>query len=126
MERLWWLRIYWRTTNISIRKLIIKEKERKIMIETLRAIGLVVFMQLLSLALEFIDTGTLKPSVRKRVVVELIVLSVYVAGMTVFKGMISDELISLVGTVYLAVVVSHLYKFLTNKKEEIDGGDKEE
>ncbi|QGT53477.1 holin [Lactococcus phage CHPC967] len=30
------------------------------MIETLKAIGLVVFMQLLSLALEFIDTGTLK------------------------------------------------------------------
>ena len=54
------------------------------MIETLKAIGLVVFMQLLSLALEFIDTGTLKPSVRKRIAVELIVLSVYVAGMTVF------------------------------------------
>ena len=53
------------------------------MIETLKAIGLVVFMQLLSLALEFIDTGTLKPSVRKRIAVELIVLSVYVAGMTV-------------------------------------------
>lgn len=96
------------------------------MIETLKAIGLVVFMQLLSLALEFIDTGTLKPSVRKRLSVELIVLSVYVAGMTVFKGMISDELISLVGTVYLAVVVSHLYKFLNNKKEEIDAGDKKE
>ena len=96
------------------------------MIETLRAIGLVVFMQLLSLALEFIDTGTLKPSVRKRMAVELIVLAVYVAGMTVFKGMISDELISLVGTVYLTVVVSHLYKFLTNKKEGIDRGNKEE
>ena len=96
------------------------------MIETLKAIGLVAFMQLLSLALEFIDTGTLKPSVRKRIVVELIVLSVYIAGMTVFKGMISDELISLVGTVYLAVVVSHLYKFLTNKKGEINGGNKEE
>lgn len=96
------------------------------MIETLKAIGLVAFMQLLSLALEFIDTGTLKPSVRKRIVVELIVLSVYIAGMTVFKGMISDELISLVGTVYLAVVVSHLYKFLINKKGEINGGNKEE
>nr|AAT81366.1 putative holin [Lactococcus phage 923]AAT81370.1 putative holin [Lactococcus phage Rc6]AAT81374.1 putative holin [Lactococcus phage Rc6] len=96
------------------------------MIETLKEIGLVVFMQVLSLILEFIDTGTLKPSVRKRVAVELIVLSVYVAGMTVFKGMISDELITLIGTVYLAVVVSHLYKFLTEKKEEIMGEDKEE
>lgn len=95
------------------------------MIETLKAIGLVVFMQLLSLALEFIDTGTLKPSVKKRIAVELIVLSVYVSGVTVFKGMISDELISLIGTVYLAVVVSHLHKFLTNKKGEIEGGDKE-
>ena len=95
------------------------------MIETLKAIGLVVFMQLLSLALEFIDTGTLKPSVRKRISVELIVLSVYVAGMTVFKGMISDELMTLIGTVYLTVVVGHLYKFLTNKKGEIEGGDKE-
>ncbi|PYH22625.1 hypothetical protein US8_02745 [Bacillus altitudinis] len=53
-------------------------------------------------------------------------LSVYVSGMTVFKGMISDELITLIGTVYLAVVVSHLYKFLTDKKEEINGGDKKE
>lgn len=95
------------------------------MIETLKAIGLVVFMQLLSLALEFIDTGTLKPSVRKRISVELIVLSVYVAGMTVFKGMISNELLTLIGTVYLTVVVSHLHKFLTNKKGEIEGGDKE-
>lgn len=95
------------------------------MIETLKAIGLVVFMQLLSLALEFIDTGTLKPSVRKRISVELIVLSVYVAGMTVFKGMISNELLTLIGTVYLTVVVSRLYKFLTNKKGEIEEGDKE-
>lgn len=96
------------------------------MIETLKEIGLVVFMQVLSLILEFIDTGTLKPSVIKRIAVELIVLSVYVAGMTVFKGMISDELLTLIGTVYLAVVVSRLYKFLTDKKEEIMGGDKEE
>lgn len=96
------------------------------MTEVIKQIALVVFMQLLSLALEFIDTGTLKPSVRKRMAVELIVLAVYVSGMTVFKGMISDELITLIGTVYLAVVVSHLYKFLTNKKEEIEGGDKEE
>lgn len=96
------------------------------MIETLKAIGLVVFMQVLSLALEFIDTGTLKPSVRKRISVELIVLSVYVAGMTVFKGMISNELLTLIGAVYLTVVVSHLYKFLTNKKEETEGWDKEE
>ena len=69
------------------------------MIETLKAIGLVVFMQLLSLALEFIDTGTLKPSVRKRISVELIVLSVYVVGMTLFKGMISNELLTFIGTV---------------------------
>lgn len=96
------------------------------MVETLKEIGLVVFMQVLSLILEFIDTGTLKPSVRKRITVELIVLSVYVSGMTVFKGMISGELITLIGTVYLAVVVSHLYKFLTDKKEEIMGGDEEE
>ena len=96
------------------------------MIETLKAIGLVVFMQLLSLALEFIDTGALKPSVRKRIAVELIVLSVYVAGVTVFKGMISDEVLTLIGTVYLTVVVSRLYKFLTNKKEEIEEGNKEE
>ena len=95
------------------------------MIETLKAIGLVVFMQLLSLALEFIDTGTLKPSVRKRISVELIVLSFYFECMTVFKCMISNELLTLIGTVYLTVVVSHLYKFLTNKKGEIEGGDKE-
>lgn len=90
----------------------------------MKQIALVVFMQLLSLALEFINTGTLKPSVRKRMAVELIVLSVYISGMTVFKGMISDELITLIGTVYLTVVVSHLYKFLTDKKDELNGGDK--
>lgn len=95
------------------------------MSEVMKQIALVVFMQLLSLALEFIDTGTLKPSVRKRMAVELIVLLVYVSGMTVFKGMISDELIALIGTVYLAVVVSHLYKFLTDKKEEITKDNEE-
>ena len=93
------------------------------MIEVMREIGLVVFMQVLSLLLEFIDTGTLKPSVKKRIAVELIVLLVYISGMTIFKGMISDELITLIGTVYLAVVVSHLYKFLTDKKEDIMGDD---
>ena len=96
------------------------------MTEVFKQIALVVFMQLLSLALEFINTGTLKPSVRKRMAVELIVLSVYVSGVTVFKGMISDELITLIGTVYLTVVVSHLYKFLTDKKDELNGGDKKE
>ena len=96
------------------------------MTEVFKQIALVVFMQLLSLALEFINTGTLKPSVRKRMAVELIVLSVYISGMTVFKGMISDELITLIGTVYLTVVVSHLYKFLTDKKDELNGGDKKE
>lgn len=91
------------------------------MLENMREIGLVVFMQVLSLLLEYIDTNTLKPSVKKRLAVEFIVLLVYVAGMTVFKGMISDELITLIGTVYLAVVVSHLYKFLTDKKDNING-----
>ena len=91
----------------------------------MKEIGLVVFMQMLSLLLEFIDTGTLKPSVRKRLAVEFIVLLVYISGLTVFAGMISDELITLIGTVYVAVVVSHLYKFLTAKKEEIGSDDKE-
>lgn len=96
------------------------------MTEVVKQIALVLFMQVLSLALEFIDTGTLKPSVRKRMAVELIVLLVYISGMTVFKGMISDELITLIGTVYLAVVVSHLYKFLTDKKEVIVKEEEEE
>lgn len=91
----------------------------------MKEIGLVVFMQMLSLLLEFIDTGTLKPSVKKRLAVEFIVLLVYISGLTVFAGMISDELITLIGTVYVAVVVSHLYKFLTAKKEEIGNDDKE-
>lgn len=90
------------------------------MSEVIKQIALVLFMQVLSLTLEFIDTGTLKPSVRKRIAVELIVLLVYISGVTVFKGMISDELLTLIGTVYLAVVVSHLYKFLTDKKEDIN------
>lgn len=91
----------------------------------MKEIGLVVFMQMLSLLLEFIDTGTLKPSVKKRLAVEFIVLLVYISGLTVFAGMISDELITLIGTVYVAVVVSHLYKFLTAKKNEIEDDDKE-
>lgn len=91
----------------------------------MKEIGLVMFMQMLSLLLEFIDTGTLKPSVKKRLAVEFIVLLVYISGLTVFAGMISDELITLIGTVYVAVVVSHLYKFLTAKKEEIGSDDKE-
>lgn len=95
------------------------------MSEVIKQIALVLFMQVLSLTLEFIDTGTLKPSVRKRIAVELIVLLVYISGVTVFKGMISDELLTLIGTVYLAVVVSHLYKFLTDKKESINKDDEE-
>ena len=91
----------------------------------MKEIGLVVFMQMLSLLLEFIDTGTLKPSVKKRLAVEFIVLLVYISGLTVFAGMISNELITLIGTVYVAVVVSHLYKFLTAKKNEIEDDDKE-
>ena len=93
--------------------------------EVVKQIALVLFMQVLSLTLEFINTGTLKPSVRKRIAVELIVLLVYISGMTVFKGMISDELLTLIGTVYLAVVVSHLYKFLTDKRESINKDDEE-
>lgn len=89
----------------------------------IKEICLVAFMQMLSLVLEFIDTGTLKPSVKKRLAVEFIVLLVYISGLTVFAGMISDELITLIGTVYVAVVVSHLYKFLTAKKEDITGED---
>ena len=95
------------------------------MSEVIKQIALVLFMQVLSLTLEFIDTGTLKPSARKRIAVELIVLLVYISGVTVFKGMISDELLTLIGTVYLAVVVSHLYKFLTDKKEDINKDDEE-
>ena len=95
------------------------------MSEVIKQIALVLFMQVLSLTLEFINTGTLKPSVRKRIAVELIVLLVYISGVTVFKGMISDELLTLIGTVYLAVVVSHLYKFLTDKKESINKDDEE-
>ena len=95
------------------------------MSEVIKQIALVLFMQILSLTLEFINTGTLKPSVRKRVAVELIVLVVYISGMTVFKGMISDELLTLIGTVYLAVVVTHLYKFLTDKRENINKDDEE-
>lgn len=90
----------------------------------MKEIGLVVFMQVLSLLLEFIDTGTLKPSVKKRLAIEVIVLLVYISGVTVFAGMISDELITLIGTVYVAIVVSHLYKFLTSKKNEIEDDDK--
>lgn len=86
----------------------------------MKEIGLVIFMQMLSLLLEFIDTGTLKPSVRKRLAVEFIVLLVYIAGMTVFRGMISDELLTLIGTVYVAIVVKHLYNFLTAKQDDIN------
>lgn len=92
----------------------------------MKEIGLVVFMQMLSLLLEYIDTGTLKPSVKKRLAIEVIVLLVYISGLTVFRGMISDELITLIGTVYVAIVVSHLYKFLTSKKNELNDDDKKE
>lgn len=89
----------------------------------IKEIGLVLFMQMLSLLLEYINTGTLKPSIKKRLVIEVIVLLVYISGLTVFAGMISDELITLIGTVYVAIVVSHLYKFLTSKKNELDNDD---
>lgn len=87
--------------------------------ETLKQIGLVLFMQVLSLVLELIDTGTLKPSVKKRLAVEFIVLLVYVSGLTVFNGLISEELLTLIGTVYIGVVCASLFKFLNGKKESV-------
>lgn len=87
----------------------------------MKEILLVLFMQVLSLVLEYVNTGTLSPSVKKRLIVESIVLVVYIAGMTVFKGMISDELLSLIGTIYLATVCRTLFVFLNSKK--VDGGE---
>lgn len=86
----------------------------------MKEIALVVFMQVLSLVLELIDTGTLKPSVKKRLAVESCVLLIYVLGMTVFKGMISDELLALIGTVYVGIVCTTLFKFLSDKKDNTD------
>lgn len=86
----------------------------------MKEIALVVFMQVLSLVLELIDTGTLKPSVKKRLAVESCVLIVYVLGMTVFKGMISHELLALIGTVYVGIVCTTLFKFLNGKKDNTD------
>lgn len=86
----------------------------------MKEIALVVFMQVLSLVLELIDTGTLKPSVKKRLAVESCVLIVYVLGMTAFKGMISHELLALIGTVYIGIVCTTLFKFLNSKKDNTD------
>lgn len=85
----------------------------------MKEIALVLFMQALALAIEFIDTGTLTPSVKKRLSIEAIVLVVYVAGNTVFKGMISTELLSLIGTVYVGLVCASLFKFLNGMKQNV-------
>lgn len=91
----------------------------------MKEILLVLFMQVLSLLLEYVNTGTLSPSVKKRLVVESIVLVVYIGGMTVFKGMISNELLTLIGTVYIATVCRTLFVFLNDKnKEAKDNKDK--
>lgn len=86
----------------------------------LKQIALVALMQILSLVLEYMDTNTLSPTVKKRLVVEGIVFLIYVLGMTVFKGMIDESLITLIGTLYLALVVKKLYSFLSAKKDELD------
>ena len=85
----------------------------------MKEIALVLFMQALALAIEFIDTGTLTPSVKKRLSIEAIVLVVYVAGNTVFKGMISTELLSLIGTVYIGLVCASLLKLLNGMKQNV-------
>lgn len=93
------------------------------MVEVIKQIGLVAIMQVLSLVLEFIDTGTLSPTVRKRLSVEAIVLVVYVLGLTMFKGMIDDTLLVTIGSVYTLIVVKKLYEFLSHKKDEVTKGE---
>ena len=93
------------------------------MVEVIKQIGLVAIMQVLSLVLEFIDTGTLTPTVRKRLSVEAIVLLVYVLGLTVFKGMIDNTLLISIGSIYTLIVVKKLYEFINHKKESIGEGE---
>lgn len=85
----------------------------------IKQIALVALMQILSLVLEYLDTNTLSPTVRKRLAVEGIVFLIYVLGLTIFKGMIDESLITLIGTIYLALVVKKLYVFLDSKKPDI-------
>ncbi|ALA06992.1 holin [Lactococcus phage GE1] len=85
----------------------------------IKQIALVALMQVLSLVLEYLDTNTLSPTVKKRLAVEGIVFLIYVLGLTFFKGMIDESLITLIGTIYLALVVKKLYVFLDSKKPEI-------
>lgn len=85
----------------------------------IKQIALVALMQVLSLILEYLDTNTLSPTVKKRLAVEGIVFLIYVLGLTFFKGMIDESLITLIGTIYLALVVKKLYVFLDSKKPEI-------
>ncbi len=75
-------------------------------------------MQVLSLLLEYVDTKTLSPTVKKRIAIELIIASIYVSGMTWAKGMISLELLKLIGTVYIGIVCTSIFKFLNYKKEK--------
>lgn len=89
------------------------------MIFIIKQIALVALMQVLSLVLEYLDTNTLSPTVKKRLAVEGIVFLIYVLGLTFFKGMIDESLITLIGTIYLALVVKKLYVFLDSKKPEI-------
>lgn len=91
--------------------------------DVLKQIGLVAIMQILSLVLEFIDTNTLSPTVRKRLAVEAIVLIVYVLGMTVFKGMIDNTLLISIGSIYTLLVVKKLYTFISNKNSTVDKGE---
>ena len=84
----------------------------------MKEIALVLFMQVLSLLLEYVDTKTLSPTVKKRIAIELIIASIYVSGMTWAKGMISLELLKLIGTVYIGIVCTSIFKFLNYKKEK--------
>lgn len=84
---------------------------------SLKEIALVLFMQVLSLVLEYIDTKTLSPTVKKRIAVELVIASIYISGMTWAKGMISHELLALIGTVYIGIVCTSIFKFLNYKKD---------
>ena len=90
-------------------------------VEVLKQILLVVFMQGLSLFLEWLDTGTLSPTVKKRLALEGVVLGVYVSGLTVFSGMIDKELITLIGTAYSVLVVKKLYQFINSKGNNSKG-----
>lgn len=84
----------------------------------MKEIALVLFMQVLSLVIEYVDTQTLTPSVKKRLAIEGIIAVIYISGNTVFKGMISTELLTLIGTVYIGLVCASLFSFLNGKKDK--------